>query len=392
MTSNIPQLMNAYARADAMFARGRGARLWDADGREYLDALAGIAVCVLGHAHPAVSKTVCEQVETLTHTSNIFHIKAQQQLAVTLCELSGMDNVFFGNSGGEANEAAIKIARKYGNDRGINTPTIIVTDNSFHGRTMACLSATGNTKIRAGFEPYVEGFVRVPYNDIDAIKKVAAEHGNIVAVLVEPIQGEGGINVPDDDYLPQIRALCDQHQWLMMLDEIQTGMGRTGKFFAYQHFDLHPDVVTLAKGLGNGFPIGACLAKNKAAQVIQPGNHGSTFGGNPLACSTANTVLKTLVDENLMQHAADLGERIRTGLREQLTNCSIVHEIRGRGLMIGVELTKPAGELMAAALAEGIVINITAGKVIRLLPALIISEQEADAIVAKVSKIVLNFQ
>ena len=349
---NIPQLMNAYARADVSFARGRGARLWDDQDREYLDALAGIAVCVLGHSHPAVSKTICEQVETLTHTSNIFHIKAQQELAVKLCELSGMDNVFFGNSGGEANEAAIKIARKYGNDKGVNKPTIIVTEGSFHGRTMACLSATGNKKIHAGFEPLVEGFLRVPYNDIAAIEKAAADHDNIVAVLVEPIQGEGGINVPDDNYLPKLRALCDQQQWLMMLDEIQTGMGRTGEFFCYQHFGIHPDVVTLAKGLGNVFPIGACLAKNSAAQVIQPGNHGSTFGGNPLACSTANTVINTLTTENLMQHASAMGERILNGFRTTLSGNAIVKEIRGRGLMIGIELTKPCGELMQAALAK----------------------------------------
>jgi acetylornithine aminotransferase len=389
--NNIPQLMNAYARADVTFVRGRGARLWDDQGREYLDALAGIAVCILGHAHPAVSKTVCEQVETLTHTSNIFHIKAQQELAIKLCELSGMDNVFFSNSGGEANEAAIKIARKYGNDKGVNLPTIIVTEGSFHGRTLATLSATGNEKIRKGFAPYVEGFVRVPFNDIEAIKKVAAENNNIVAILVEPIQGEGGINVPDDNYLPQIRELCDQHQWLMMLDEIQSGMGRTGKFFAYQHFNLYPDVVTVAKGLGNGFPIGACLAKNKAAAVIQPGNHGSTFGGNPLACSAANTVLNTLLGENLMARAQQLGQRMLQGFREQLTN-PLVKEVRGKGLMIGIELNKPCTELMNAALAAGVVINITVGNVVRLLPSLIITDQEADAIVSKVATVINNFQ
>ena len=390
--NNIPQLMNAYARTDIGFVRGRGARLWDDEGREYLDALAGIAVCVLGHAHPAVSKTVCEQVETLTHTSNIFHIKAQEELAVKLCRMSGMDNVFFGNSGTEANEAAIKIARKYGNDKGVSLPTIIVTDGSFHGRTMACLSATGNEKIRKGFQPYVQGFVRVPFNDVEAIKKVAAENDNIVAILVEPIQGEGGINVPDDNYLPQLRQLCDNHDWLLMLDEIQTGMGRTGTFFAYQHFNIFPDVVTLAKGLGNGFPIGACLAKNKAAQVIQPGNHGSTFGGNPLACSTGLTVLNTLEKENLINRAGELGQMMLQGFREQLADNKLVKEIRGRGLMIGIELTKPCGELMTAALAEGIVINITVGNVIRLLPPLIISDQEAQDIVSKVSTIIKNFQ
>ncbi len=389
---NIPQLMNAYARADVTFARGRGARLWDDQDREYIDALAGIAVCILGHAHPAVSKTICAQVETLTHTSNIFHIKAQEQLAVSLCELSGMDNVFFSNSGGEANEAAIKIARKYGNDQGIDKPTIIVTEGSFHGRTMATLSATGNAKIQAGFAPLVEGFVRVPFNDIAAIEKVAAEHSNIVAVFLEPIQGEGGINVPSNDYLSKIRALCDQHQWLMMLDEIQTGMGRTGKFMAYQHADIHPDVVTLAKGLGNGFPIGACLAKNKAASVIQPGNHGSTFGGNPLACSTANTVIDELVKGQLCERAAALGERMMAGFREQLADNGLVKEIRGRGLMIGIEMNKDCTALMSAALQEGVVINITVGKVVRLLPALILTDQEADLIVSKVSNIINNFQ
>lgn len=390
--TNIPQLMNAYARADIAFVRGRGARLWDEQDRDYLDALAGIAVCILGHAHPAVSKTVCEQVETLTHTSNMFHIRAQEQLAEALCRLSGMDNVFFGNSGTEANEAAIKIARKYGNDKGVSVPTIIVTEGSFHGRTLACLSATGNEKIRKGFAPYVEGFVRVPFNDLEAIKKAGAENDNVVAVLVEPIQGEGGINVPADNYLPQLRQLCEQNEWLLMLDEIQTGMGRTGKFFAYQHANIYPDVVTLAKGLGNGFPIGACLAKNAAAKVIQPGNHGSTFGGNPLACSTALTVLQTLETENLMHNAAELGERILAGFRDQLAGLPLVREIRGKGLMIGIELTEPCAELMQAALAEGIVINITVGKVIRLLPPLIISPAEADEIVTKVSSIIKNFR
>lgn len=386
--SNIPQLMNAYARADVSFVRGRGAHLWDDQGREYLDALAGIAVCVLGHAHPAVSKTVCKQVETLTHTSNIFHIQSQEQLAVSLCELSGMDNVFFGNSGAEANEAAIKIARKYGVDKGINSPKIIVAEGSFHGRTMACLSATGNEKVRSGFGPLVEGFVRAPFNDIEAIKLLAAQHDDIVAIMVEPIQGEGGINVPADNYLPELRKLCDEKQWLLMLDEIQTGAGRTGKFFAYQHYGIHPDVVTLAKGLGNGFPIGACLAKNSAAQVIQPGNHGSTFGGNPLACSTAQTVVNTLVNDSIMQHTATLGERMLNGFREKLAGNALVSDIRGRGLMIGIELNQPCGELMQAALAEGLVINVTVGKVIRLLPPLIINEAEADEIVDKVSTII----
>lgn len=388
---SIPELVPAYARGDTTFVKGNGARLWDDQGREYLDALAGVAVCVLGHAHPAVTRAICEQAETITHTSNLFNSQPQQKLARTLCKLSGMDNVFFGNSGAEANEAALKIARKYGHQIGKETPTVIVMEKSFHGRTMATLSATGNAKVREGFAPLLEGFLRVPYNDIQAVVDAGKNNRNVVGVLVEPVQGEGGVNLPAADYLSRLRALCDQNDWLLMLDEIQTGMGRTGKLFAYQHQGFLPDVVTVAKGLGNGFPIGACLARGKAAQVIQPGSHGSTFGGNPLACHTAQAVLDTLVESNLMERAAELGEHIREGLRRALAGHPLVSEVRGCGLMIGVEMKKDCGELVRRALELGLVINVTAGKVIRLLPPLILSDTEADTLIDTLTRVVGEF-
>ncbi|MCW8196187.1 acetylornithine transaminase [Proteobacteria bacterium 005FR1] len=387
----MPELVPAYARGDTTFVKGNGARLWDDQGREYLDALAGVAVCVLGHAHPAVTRAICEQAETITHTSNLFNSQPQQKLARTLCKLSGMDNVFFGNSGAEANEAALKIARKYGHQIGKETPTVIVMEKSFHGRTMATLSATGNAKVREGFAPLLEGFLRVPYNDIQAVVDAGKNNRNVVGVLVEPVQGEGGVNLPAADYLSRLRALCDQNDWLLMLDEIQTGMGRTGKLFAYQHQGFLPDVVTVAKGLGNGFPIGACLARGKAAQVIQPGSHGSTFGGNPLACHTAQAVLDTLVESNLMERAAELGEHIREGLRRALAGHPLVSEVRGCGLMIGVEMKKDCGELVRRALELGLVINVTAGKVIRLLPPLILSDTEADTLIDTLTRVVGEF-
>lgn len=375
-------LMSAYARGKTIFVKGSGVRLWDDQGKQYLDALAGIAVCGLGHAHPAVTQAICEQAETLTHTSNLFNSQPQQSLARTLCELSGMDNVFFANSGAEANEAALKIARKYGHQRGIDVPTVIVMNNSFHGRTMATLSATGNAKVREWFEPLVEGFIHVPYNDVDAVIEAGANNPNVVAILVEPIQGEGGINVPEGGYLKHLRALCDSNNWLLMLDEIQTGMGRTGQFFAYQHKSIHPDVVTVAKGLGNGFPIGACLAKGKAAQVIQPGNHGSTFGGNPLACHTAQAVLDTITADQLIPRAAKLGEWMLAELGRRLSDHPLVANIRGQGLMLGIELTRDCGDLVQLALDKGLVINVTASRVVRLLPPLILSDSEAEELVA----------
>lgn len=389
---NVPELMNAFARLDVTFVKGDGARVWDSDNNEYLDALAGIAVCGLGHAHPAVTQAISDQAHTITHTSNLFYNEPQCRLAKKLCELCEMDNVFFTNSGAEANEAAIKIARKYGHQQGIACPTIIVMNNSFHGRTLATLSATGNRKVHEGFEPLVEGFVHVPYDDIDTVVAVAKNNPNIAAVLVEPIQGEGGINIPAPNYLNRLRELCDQHQWLLMLDEIQSGMGRSGKFLASQHNGIFVDVATLAKGLGNGFPIGACLAKGKAAQVIQPGNHGTTFGGNPLACHTAEVVLDTLVKDKLMPRAAEVGERIAAGLQQHLAGNELVKEIRHYGLLIGIELVKPCADVVKLALRKRLVLNVTAGNVVRLLPPLIITDQQADTMVSILSELLNHYQ
>ncbi|GAB1256406.1 aspartate aminotransferase family protein [Aurantivibrio plasticivorans] len=387
----VPELMNAYARIDTLFVRGEGTRLWDTEGKEYLDALAGIAVCGLGHAHPKVSKAICDQAHTITHTSNLFHNEPQQRLAKALCALSGMDNVFFSNSGAEANEAALKIARKYGNDKGINNPTVITFEKSFHGRTMATISATANSKVKDGFYPLLDGFVHAPYDDIDALKAIAENNKDIVAVFVEPVQGEGGVNVPADNYLSELRALCYANDWLLMLDEIQTGIGRTGKFLAYQHTSIQPDVITLAKGLGNGFPVGACLAHGKAALVIQPGNHGSTFGGNPLASHTAKTVLDIIIEENLVENANRIGKKIISELQAALNDVEGIVDIRGKGLMIGIELNKPCGELVQAALNEGVVLNVTAGNVIRLLPPLIFNDSDADTLIQTVTSLVKDF-
>lgn len=368
--------MPTYGRLPVTFERGEGAWLFDEKNNRYLDAVSGIAVCSLGHAHPAVHQALCKQSEKLVHTSNLYGIAVQEQLADQLVEKSGMDNVFFCNSGAEANEAAIKLARKYGHDLGIDSPAIIVMEKSFHGRTLATLSATGNAKIQQGFAPLVEGFIRVPYNDVNAIEQAIAQHKNIVAVLVEPIQGEGGVNMPAADYLNRIRSLCDQHNLLMMLDEIQTGIGRTGKFLAYQHNAILPDVCTLAKALGNGVPIGACLARGKAATVLTAGNHGSTFGGNPLACSAALAVLATLDAENLIEQAAAKGAAIYRGFVEQLQGNAHVVDIRHKGMMIGIELDRPCTELVQAALQQGLLINVTGEKNIRLLPPLIMDDQQ----------------
>ncbi len=383
--------MATYRRLPVTFTHGEGAWLWDEAGKRYLDALSGIAVCGLGHAHPAVRDALCEQAGSLIHTSNLYQIAAQTELGARLTALAGMDRVFFGNSGAEANEAAIKLARLHGHHRGIERPAILVMENSFHGRTLATLSATGNRKVQAGFEPLVQGFVRVPYNDLGAVETAAANRQDIVAVLVEPIQGEGGINIPAPDYLPRLRAICDRQGWLLMLDEIQTGMGRTGRLFAHQHTGIQPDVMTLAKGLANGVPIGACLARGVAATVLGPGSHGSTFGGNPLACRAASVVLRTLKDEGLVQRAADLGNQLKTGFRQALARQPGVRDIRGLGLMIGIELDRPCAELVGQALEAGLLINVTADRVIRLLPPLILEGDQVALLVDRLARLIVAF-
>lgn len=382
-------IMNTYGRLPVTFASGKGSWLVDDQGQQYLDALSGIAVCGLGHAHPAVTKALCEQADKLIHTSNLYGIERQQALAEALRRVSGMDNVFFSNSGAETNEAAIKIARKYGHDQGIHEAKIVVMSQSFHGRTLATLSATGNAKVHAGFGPLVSGFVRVPYNDIAALEAVVQADPQIVAVLLEPVQGEGGLATASGDYLKAVRALCDERQLLMMLDEIQTGNGRTGSYFCYQQFDFLPDVVTTAKGLGNGVPIGACLARGQAADVLQPGNHGSTYGGNPLACAAATAVVETIEGDNLSANAAAMGDYLRDRFREQLSDNGQLKEIRGRGLMIGLVMNQDCPQLMAQAITEQkLLLNVTAGNVIRLLPPLNLSKDEADQIVERVVALV----
>jgi acetylornithine aminotransferase len=379
-------LMNTYGERQLTLVKGEGMYLWDDQGRRYLDALSGIAVCGLGHSHKGLADALHTQASTLLHISNLYNIEPQQRLADLLCEQSGMEKVFFSNSGAEANEAAIKLARKYGNDRGITNPTVITMNGSFHGRTMATLSATGNPKVKEGFAPLLEGFVHVDYNDIEAVR--AAAQDNVVAVLVEPVQGEGGVNVPAADYLNQLRELCDEKGWLLMLDEIQTGNGRTGQLFAFQHNGITPDVVTTAKGLGNGLPIGACLARGQAADVLQPGNHGSTYGGNPLVCQGAWTVISTLLDEGLIDNAAAQGEYFLSQLGHRLGDNAKVVNIRGKGLMIGIELDRPCAELVGKATDEGVLLNVTAGNTIRLLPPLIINREQADEVIDTVCKLV----
>ncbi len=388
--------MPTYSRLPVTFARGEGAWLWDTQGKKYLDAISGIAVCGLGHAHPAVTEALCRQAGLLVHTSNLYGIARQQELAEHLTRVAGMDKAFFCNSGAEANEAAIKLARLHGHKKGINVPTIVVAEASFHGRTLATLTATGNRKTQAGFEPLVRGFLRASYNDLEALHTIAKNSTDVVAVLLEPIQGEGGVNVPDDDYLAGVRALCDEQGWLMMLDEVQTGMGRTGRWFAHQHSDIRPDVMTLAKGLGNGVPIGACLARGTAANLFKPGSHATTFGGNPLACAAALATLQTIEKEQLVERAAELGKRMLSRLRERLTHCEgleckLTDDIRGKGLMIGIELERPCGELVRTALERGLLINITQERVLRLLPPLILSDAQADQIVDQVVELISDF-
>lgn len=387
----MSHLMNTYARLPVSFTRGEGVWLWDSAGKRYLDALAGVAVNGLGHAHPRLVQDLQAQVAQLIHTSNIYEVTLQETLATRLAELSGMDKVFFGNSGAEANEAAIKIARLYGHRRGVTRPSIIVMEKSFHGRTMATLTATGNTKVQVGFEPLVDGFIRVPYDDLPAIEAAIAAHPEVVAILVEPVQGEGGVNVPALSYLQGIRALCNHHQLLMMLDEVQTGIGRTGTWFAFQHAGILPDVMSLAKGLGSGVPIGACVARGVAAETFQPGNHGSTFGGNPLACRAALTTLSVMADDHLLDHAAQMGEFIRLQLRQKCHDLPLVNAVRGIGLMIGIELNRPCGELVKLALEAGLLINVTADRVIRLVPPLVIQPAEAMQLVDSLVTLLRQF-
>jgi len=387
----MEHLMSAYGRLPVSFERGNGVKLYDDNGREYLDALSGIAVCSLGHANKALADALSDQVNSLMHVSNLYREPLQEQLGKRLCAVAGMDKAFFCNSGAEANEACIKIARLHGHANNIETPTIIVTDTAFHGRTLATIAATGNKKIQTGFGPLTPGFTVVPYNDLNAIETLAAERNDIVAILIEPIQGEGGVNVPDDDYLDGVRAICDKHNWLMMLDEVQAGMGRTGKWFAHQHSNSQPDVMSVAKALGNGVPIGACLARGSAAELIQPGSHGTTFGGNPLSSRAGLTVIEQIEQNNLVDRAAKLGDRIKTALHNRLHNREGVVEIRGKGLMIGVELQSDCAELVAKALDSGLLINVASGNVVRLLPPLILTNDDADHIANTVSDLIIDF-
>ncbi|MDQ5914207.1 MAG: acetylornithine/N-succinyldiaminopimelate aminotransferase [Pseudomonadota bacterium] len=387
----MSHLMNTYARLPVTFSHGEGSRLTDTHGKNYLDALSGIAVNTLGHNHPVLVKAIAEQAGRMLHVSNLYGIREQEQLADRLCALSGMSEAFFCNSGCEANEAAIKLARFYGHQKGVDSPAIIVMEKAFHGRTLATLSATGNRKAQAGFEPLVSGFVRVPYNDLDAIQAVAEHNKNVVAVMLEMVQGEGGINIASVEFQRGLRQLCDEQGWLLMCDEVQCGIGRTGKWFGFQQGGVLPDVTTLAKGLGSGVPIGACLTAGKAAGLFKPGNHGSTFGGNPLACTAALTTLATIEKDGLMARAEVVGAAIRQGMKDALVGVDGVVDIRGLGLMIGIELDRPCGELVTQALNAGLLINVTAEKVVRLLPALVMTDAEAKELVERLSALIRAF-
>ena len=384
-------LITTYNPLPISFTHGDGIWLYDDKGNAYLDSFSGIAVCGLGHAHPDVTQTIKLQAAKLVHTSNAFHIKEQQLLAEKLTAMTGMEQVFFGNSGAEANEAAIKLTRLYGHKKGIEKPAIIVMDGAFHGRTMATLTASGSRKVQAGFEPLVPGFIRAPFNDIDAIRTIANNRDDIVAVMLEPIQGEGGVYVADETYLRTIAKLCEQHDWLLILDEIQTGNGRTGKLFAYMDIGIQPDILTTAKGLGNGMPIGACLMSKKACNLFKPGNHGSTFGGNPLACATALTVLHVIERDNLCERVAANSIVLKEKLVHELGEHPNVKSIRGKGYMLGIELDRPANDLKLMGLANNILLNVTAETVVRLLPPLIISENEIEQLVEKLSKTLREF-
>lgn len=387
----MQHLMNTYARLPVSFVKGEGAWLTDENGQRYLDAISGIGVCSLGHAHPEVAAAIADQAATLIHTANLARIPWQEKLADKLCAISGMDKVFIGNSGAEAVECALKISRLYAHQHGIDHPKVLVTDNSFHGRTLATLSASGSAKTRAGFEPFVEGFVRVPFGDSEAMTKAIESDPDIIAILVETIQGEGGVGVAPPGYFKTLRELCDRHNKLLILDEIQSGMCRSGRWFAYQHEAILPDIATSAKALGNGIPIAACLARGAAAEIFSPGNHGSTYGGNPLACRTACTVIDIMERDRINEVCSERGEWILKAFQEQLSDLSGVKDIRGQGLMLGIELDRAAAEVRDLALAEGVLLNVTAGNVIRMLPPLIISQDEAEQIVTKVSSAIKQF-
>ncbi len=387
----MTHLMNTYGRQPVAFTHGKGVRLYDENGREYLDAMAGVAVNTLGHGHPDLVQAVSRQAAEMIHCSNLYRVLAQEKLSDRLAELSGMDEVFFCNSGCEANEAAIKLARLYGHQRGVELPGIIVMEHAFHGRTLATLSATGNRKVQAGFEPLTPGFHRVPFSDIAAVRAIAEHTRNIVAVLFEPVQGEGGIHAADLAYMRELRTLCDEQQWLFMVDEVQCGIGRTGSWFAFQHAGIEPDVMTLAKGLGSGVPIGACLARGPAAGVFKPGTHGSTFGGNPLACAAALTTLDVVARDDLRGNAVRQGDAIRAGFRDALKDVAGVKDIRGAGMMIGIELDRPCGALVGQALDAGLLINVTADSTIRLVPPLVFTDADSRELVDRLSPIIRNF-
>lgn len=386
----MQHVMTTYGRQAIAFSHGEGSWLWDLEGKRYLDGVSGVAVNGVGHAHPRLVAAIAQQVARAMHVSNLYQIPEQEQLAARLCALSGMDNAFFCNSGCEANEAAIKLARLYGHNKGVEMPVIVVMEKAFHGRTIATLSATGSRKVQAGFEPLLSGFIRVPYDDLPALELVA-NNPNIVAVLVEPVQGESGIHIPDDGYLMHLRKVCTDRGWLFMLDEVQSGMARSGKWFAFQHTGAQPDVMSLAKGLGNGFPIGACLARGPAAQTFKAGNHGSTFGGNPLACVAALTTLAIIEDEGLVERAAKLGQRMRQAFADKLAGLPGIREIRGKGLLLGIELDRPCSDLVKRGLEAGLLLNVTADTVVRLLPPLNLKDSEADLLVDGVSGLIRTF-
>lgn len=384
-------LITSYNPLPISFTHGKGVWLYAPDGTAYLDSFSGIAVCGLGHAHPAVTKTIQEQAAKLLHTSNAFHIESQERLAEKLTQMSGMEQVFFANSGAEVNEAAIKLARLFGHQKGIETPSIIVMNKAFHGRTLATLSASGSRKVQAGFEPLVSGFVRAPFNDFQAIQTIANNREDVVAVMLEPIQGEGGILVADDQYLTELAGLCQKQGWLLILDEIQTGNARTGHYFACMGANVRPDIITTAKGLGNGMPIGACLMQNNACNLFKPGNHGSTFGGNPLACATALTVMQVIEQDGLCEKVVKGSALLREKLQHALGDCSQVVGLRGKGYMLGLELDKPASDLRLIGLKHQILLNVTAENVVRIMPPLIISEQEIDLLVQRLTQSIHEF-
>ena len=381
-------LMHTYGRLPVAFVEGKGSWLTDTNGKTYLDALGGIAVCGLGHAHPAVTKAICDQASRLVHTSNLYQIPGQEAAATKLSQLSGMERIFFCNSGAESNEGAIKLARLHGHKKGIDIPHVLVMENAFHGRTLATLPATGNRKVQAGFEPLVSGVVRSTYNDLAAVTNLVERRKDIAAILVEPIQGEGGLTPATDEFMNGLRELCDKHDLLLMLDEVQTGNGRTGYFYAYQRYDWKPDVLTTAKGLGNGFPIGAVMAQGKAADLFQPGHHGSTYGGTPLGSAVVLAVLETLEKEQLTKRAGELGDYLVKSFSANLSDVKGVKAIRGRGLMLGIELEHPCGELVELALADGLLINVTAGQVVRLLPPLTFTDEDAELLISKLSQLI----